>query len=131
MTKQTVLSRIATAAKSGEAIVLTEEESSLLETGFQLQAGQFQIRDHTPEVAAKQTDPTKDYPFAWMQGILVVKANAEGLTKDKDGNLLVPFSGSVFKPAKGAPDFVRASGSVTDDRLKYTEANAKNNENPL
>ena len=106
----------------------TEEEAAILSSPaeFSLQAGNFQIKEHSDEVKKKQNDPNKIYPIYWIDAKVAVKID-DTTPKDPEGNYLVSLIGSVFKKTKDSnlPDFVKVTGTLTDVNLKPTNGTSK------
>jgi len=112
LSKQQVIAKLQT-EKRGP----TEEEAAILSSSeFVLEAGNFQIKEHNKEVADRMNDPKKTYPFAWIDGRVAVKID-DTTPKDTEGNYLVSLRGSVFKRSENMPEFVKATGTLTDVNL--------------
>jgi hypothetical protein len=85
-------------------------------TKFELSPTYFQICRHTPDVLAKQTDPSKNYSTSYIEAKVVVKID-ENTPKDEDGNYIIDLTGSLFKPLPTMPSFVARTGQLLDRRL--------------
>tara|TARA_Y100000310_G_scaffold30619_1_gene29073 strand:- start:37 stop:426 length:390 start_codon:yes stop_codon:yes gene_type:complete len=112
LSKQQVIAKLQT-EKRGP----TEEEAAILSsTEFVLEPGNFQIKDHNDKVKSQMNDPKKTYPTHWFDGRVAVKID-DTTPKDPEGNYLVSLRGSVFKRSENMPEFVKATGTLTDVNL--------------